>query len=194
MYFKKAPSEDAFHDESNRLIEDICFFDSLRADRCISSQGLEARVPYSDHYYVKLIQSIPPNLLMSHDKIEKYILRKAFDGTDTIPDQVLWRSKEALSDGVSEKNKSWYEIIQEHVDKIISDEEFAFEAKKYEHNTPPTKESYYYRKIFHQHYYNDRVVPYFWLPKWCERVDENGNKITITDPSARTLKDIYVEQ
>ena len=184
-YFKKAPDMDAFHDETNRLLEDICYFDNLRADRCISSQGLEARVPFLDHHFVKLIQSIDPKLKMCDDKIEKYLLRKAFDGIDLIPAKVLWRPKEAFSDGVSQTTKSWYQIIQEHVDTLITDDEFKTEAPKYTHCTPHTKEAYYYRKIFHSHYKHNNILPYIWLPKFVDS--------SITDPSARTLKNIYVE-
>lgn len=183
MYFKKAPTPDELHDESNRLLEDICYFDSLRADRCISSQGLEARVPYSDHFYVKLIQSINPVLLMSHDKIEKYILRKAFVNTDTIPDEVLFRPKAAFSDAVSSYENSWHNIIQDHVNKLVTHKEFEKNAHLYKHCTPRTKEAYWYRKVFMENYKHEGMIPYFWLPRWCS----DNFKDNMIDPSARTL-------
>lgn len=186
LYGKLAPSANDYCEESNRLLEEIYRFDNLRADRAISANGLEARVPFSDHFLIKFGQSINPELRQSKGKIEKYILRKAFASSEMIPDEVLFRTKDAFSDGVSVKRRSWYEIIQEYVDTIISDEEFLAEAPKYEHNTPPNKEAYYYRKLFHQHYNHDKVIPHFWLPRWCDSYDSNG-KIKPLDPSARTL-------
>lgn len=182
MYFKKAPSVIDYHAEVNRLLEEVCYFDNLRADRSISANGLEARVPFSDHNYVKLIQSIHPSLRMCDGKIEKYLLRKAFDGTGLLSDEVLWRSKEGFSDGVSKVENSWYKIIQEHIDTLVSDDEFTKQAKKYTHCTPKTKEAYYYRKTFCRFYKNDNVIPHFWMPRWCGQV---------LDPSARELTEIY---
>jgi asparagine synthase (glutamine-hydrolysing) len=180
MYFKKAPSGDAFHKECCRLVKDICFFDSLRSDRTISSQGLEARVPFSDKDFVTHYMSIDPKLRMSHDKIEKYMLRKAFDGIDLLPHEVLFRSKVAFSDGVSNLDRSWHTIIKQYIGMHVTDTEFMQERGKYAFNAPETKEAYYYRKVFEQHYPNSQhVIPYMWLPKWC------GD---IRDPSARELE------
>ena len=186
LYFKNAPSPTDFSTESNKLIEELCFFDNLRADRCISCNGLEARVPFSDHNLVKYVQSIDPQLKMcgfnNDDRIEKSILRQAFEQDDIIPVDVLYRQKEAFSDGVSQNENSWYLIIQNHIDSIIGDDEFLNEALKFEHCTPDTKESYYYRKIFNSFYKHDEVIPHFWKPKWVDQ----------SDPSARALKAIYV--
>jgi asparagine synthase (glutamine-hydrolysing) len=184
MYFKKAPDGDEFHKECCRLVSDICFFDSLRSDRTISSQGLEARVPFSDKAFVTHYMSIDPKLRMSNDKIEKYMLRKAFDGTDLLPNEVLFRSKVAFSDGVSSTHRSWHDVIKDYIDMRITDVEFTEEKEKYTFNKPETKEAYYYRKVFDKYYPNsEHVIPYMWLPKWC------GD---IKDPSAREL-DFYKE-
>lgn len=180
LYFKDAPDANAFAQESERLVNDICFFDSLRADRCISSNGLEARVPFSDDAYIRTIQSIPAEWRMcGGDKPEKYLLRKAFDRYGTLPPEVLWRTKAGFSDSVSTKDNSWHTIIKAHLDVVVTDEEFAKKAPGYMHNTPKTKEAYYYRKEFHKHYKHDEVIPYFWMPKW--------QSPDVTDPSARTL-------
>ena len=113
------------------------------------------------------------------DKIEKYMLRKAFEKDNLLPSEVLWRRKEAFSDGCSSKERSWHSIIKEHIDKIITDEEFEMNKDKYIHNAPMLKESYYYRKIYDEFYPNtEHVIPHFWLPRWC------GEQI---DPSAREL-------
>ena len=177
-YLKNAPNPDAVHDESNSLLENIHLYDCLRADKSISSNGLEARVPFLDPEFVKCIQSINPVLRTSDDRIEKYLLRKAFDGTGLLPKEVLMRSKDAFSDGVSATSNSWHTIIHDFVDKLISDDEFLTEAPKYTHCTPHTKEAYWYRRTFHENYSNDEVIPGYWMPKW------SGN---ITDPSAREL-------
>ena len=115
--------------------------------------------------------------------IEKYLLRKAFDKCNLLPDDILWRTKEAMSDGVSCQERSWYEIIQEHTEPIYSDTTMNKLQIKYTHNTPILKESMHYRIIFDKYYPGrEKIIPYYWLPKWC------GNKV---DPSARILKDVY---
>ena len=179
VYFKNAPSLDAYQEETIRLMKEIHLYDVLRADRTISGCGLEARVPFGDKDFVQFYMSIPPALRQPRDGVEKYLLRKTFDGL--IPDAVLWRPKEAFSDGCSEGTESWYSIIQEFVETEISDEAMAEAA--FVHCAPRTKEEFYYRSYF-ESYYPGRapVIPHFWLPKWC------GDVI---DPSARVLTDVY---
>ena len=185
LYMLNAPSNDEYHTECTRLLSDIHFFDGLRSDRSISYAGLEARVPFSDKEFMEYYMSVSPKLKMfnNKDRIEKYLIRKAFSKHMYLPDSVLWRRKNGFSDSVSSKTRSWSIIIQEYVDKLISDKEFETESVKYTHNPPLTKEAYYYRKVFHEKYdeggysYNN-LTPYMWLPKWC------GD---IKDPSARVL-------
>ena len=111
--------------------------------------------------------------------MEKYLLRKAFSDSKLIPDEVLWRSKEGMSDGVSSNEKGWYSIIQEYVDTQISEDEYINLKNNYSWNVPKTKESLYFREIFNKFYKNhDNVIPYYWLPKWCGDISE---------PSARVL-------
>lgn len=179
MYFGNAPSEEHFHLEANRLLAYISYFDVLRSDRSISSNGLEGRVPFLDKAFARYYASIPPKFKMhSYGGIEKYILRKAFEQENLLPSEVLWRSKMAFSDGVSTKEKSWHTIINEYIDTNVSDEEYS-KCNNYEHCKPMLKESYYYRTIFDSHYSFPHVIPHFWLPKWC------GN---VVDPSARMLE------
>ena len=150
LYLRNAPSSKELQLESERLVSELYFFDVLRSDRSISSNGLEARTPFLDKTFVKYYLSIPSELKVfnSKDRIEKHILRKAFDNGTYLPDDVLWRRKVAFSDGVSSQKKSWHKIIQNHVDSKISDEEF-FKAKdSISHCTPLLKESYYYRKVY----------------------------------------------
>tara|TARA_Y100001970_G_scaffold112595_1_gene140501 strand:- start:1429 stop:3021 length:1593 start_codon:yes stop_codon:yes gene_type:complete len=183
LYFMNAPSEKAYQQECIRLLSDIHYFDGLRSDRSISFAGIESRVPFSDKEFLEYYLSINPKLKMfNNDRIEKYLIRKAFSPYSYLPDSVLWRRKNGFSDSVSNKERSWSVIIAEHIDTLITDEEFKTESIKYRHNTPKSKEAYYYRKKFSQYYnengVHDNLTPYMWLPKWCGDV---------SDPSARVL-------
>jgi len=178
---KYAPSIEDFKIRIYELIEEIYCFDSQRADRCIASNGLEARTPFGDHRFIELYLSIDPKLRMPREGVEKYLLRKAFSGKEIIPEEVLWRPKEAFSDGVSSLQKSWYLILQEDINKLYIDEDLEEAKVIYKHNTPFTKESLHFRKRFCKTFSDNEtvasVIPHFWLPKW-------GN---IKDPSARVL-------
>lgn len=181
MYFYNAPNNYEFEKESRRLLKDIHYFDVLRSDRSISSHGLEPRTPFLDRQFTQVALSISTSLrrAIKDEQIEKNILRKAFDDGTVLPSEVLWRKKEAFSDGVSSLEKSWYEIIQEKVETLVPSN-WRELALHYRHLPPTTPEMYYYRTIFEQHYGGHaNVIPYFWMPKWCEGA---------TDPSARTLK------
>lgn len=180
LYFHKAPNNLLAHYENIRLLEDISYFDVLRADRGISSNGLEARIPFLDIRFVNYYLSVDPKLRVPKNGIEKWLLRESFKGSGYLPDAVLWRPKEAFSDGVASIEKSWYVIIQEFVDNLYSDEQL--KNNVYTHSNPVSKEALYYRKLFEQFFSKDseKVMPYYWLPKWYNT----------TEPSARTL-DIY---
>jgi len=105
------------------------------------------------------------------------VLRKAFEGAGLLPDEVLWRTKEAFSDGVSGE-KSWYQICQEHALEEVGDD-WQQRAAIFKHLTPKTAEAYYYRVLFHRLYRGgETCIPYFWMPKWSPET---------SDPSARTL-------
>jgi asparagine synthase (glutamine-hydrolysing) len=181
-YLWNAPTPNAFDDECKHLIKDICYYDSLRSDRTISSQGLEARVPFADKEFVEFYLSIPSNQRMpskANKRPEKYLLRKAFENDGLLPQDVLWRPKEAFSDGVSKQDNSWHMIIQNYINDIITDDEFHNNITEISINKPTLKETYFYRKVFEKKYskFVD-VIPYYWMPKWSGDVD---------DPSARTI-------
>jgi asparagine synthase (glutamine-hydrolysing) len=182
VYLKNAPTSKDLQKESEKLVEEIHYFDVLRSDRSISSNGLEARTPFLDKAFVKYYLAISPEL-KSFDginRLEKCLLRQAFEDQEILPDEVLWRRKCAFSDGVSAKKKSWHHIIQAYVDKKISDNEFQQKSKTISHCTPVLKESYYYRKIFDSYFgENEKLIPHFWMPKWTD----------VIDPSARELQD-----
>jgi len=182
MYFHLAPDSIEFDKECRKLLCSIHYFDVLRSDRSISDHGLEARTPFLDRKFVQTYLSIDPNLRFHPGKkqCEKYFLRKTVEvfGKNLLPDEVLWRKKEAFSDGVSKQTKSWFEIIQDHV-KLIA---FDFQDN-IKYNIPETQEQKYYRYIFNQKFNNElseKIIPYFWMPNFCDA----------KDASARTL-DIY---
>jgi asparagine synthase (glutamine-hydrolysing) len=181
QYASRCENEHEFLLENKKLLSSIHYFDSLRSDRCISGWGLETRTPFADRALVDFVIEVDPKLKMHNKRIEKWLLRRAFADEGLIPDEVLWRPKLAFSNGVSDKNRDWKDIIKEHVDHLVSDEEFSRESQKYTTCTPVLKESYYYRKIFEQFYPGTTPIPYFWLPnqRWV-----GGN---VADPSARVL-------
>jgi asparagine synthase (glutamine-hydrolysing) len=188
MFNWSAPSGEALHQTALEYVDNIHYFDSKRGDRCLSRWGLEGRVPLLDPEFIEAYWKVPAEFRMpTYMKMEKWWLRQAFVETKTIPDEVLWRKKEAFSDGVSGKKKSWFQIIQEHIEPLVSDDEFSNASEIFPYNTPKTKEAYYYRKIFCERFGSDRqtVIPKYWQPKW----DASGNEITeYIDPSARVLK------
>jgi len=196
IYFHAAPDAISFDRECKRLLNDIHMFDVLRSDRSISSNGLEPRTPFLDKSFVQVYHSIPPHLRCHNLKknCEKYLLRKSFDNSMLLPKEILFRKKEAFSDGVSGLKRSWFEIIQEFIKKSVPIQEMI--KKPYNNlkfkttnnlpawNTPETDEQKYYRKIFHSFYEDySTSIPYFWMPKF----------IKATDSSARTLN-IYKKE
>ena len=182
--FLKAPTDADFHRENERMIRDVRFFDLLRSDKSISGAGLEARVPFADKEFLGYVMTLPPRLKrFNDDKMEKYILRKAFQYEGLLPDDVLWRRKEAFSDGVSSADggRTWVQMLKEYADRVISDVEFQNSGHHLYslHNPPYDKESFYYRRTF-ENIYEGRgsTIPYYWRHPFCEDV---------LDPSARLL-------
>jgi asparagine synthase (glutamine-hydrolysing) len=183
LYMGRAPSDEEFEQEITRLLKDINSFDVLRSDRCMSSHGLEPRTPFLDKQFVNVWRSIPTKH-KRHTKTqpEKNILRLAFNEYRLLPRDVLWRKKEAFSDGVSATEKPWHQSINEFArTKIDNVDQLLLDAPaKYPHNTPKTAEALYYRMLFESYYgpENATIIPYFWMPKWSPETN---------DPSARTL-------
>lgn len=202
LYFHKAPNPTALHFETQRLLHWIHYYDVLRADRGVASNGLEARVPFLSHEFINFYFQVDPVLRIPRphtlsngqtNVYEKYLLRKSFESTGLLPECVLWRKKEAFSDGVSSESKSWYQIVQDMVEEKITNEQFVIIKNMYQNYMdltgeqiviPHTKEALYYHIIFDEFYPNQyHIIPYYWMPKWIEGA---------SDPSARTLQ-IYKE-
>ena len=184
MYFHNCPSDIEFDFECKRLLKNIQFFDVLRSDRCISAHGLEPRTPFLDRTFVHSYLSLPINVRNHNNSnnIEKYLLRKSIENIepDLLPYDVLWRPKEAFSDGVSSQEKSWFEIIQSKLEDKYSNEKFEELKKKYDFNPPTTKEQLYYREIF-ENYYPDKgyLIPHFWMPQYTNAIDSSARKLDI---------------
>ena len=185
LYMHKAPDSIEFDKETKRLLKDIHLFDVLRSDKCISSHGLEPRTPFLDKTFVQYYLSLPVTLRCHPrwEEREKYILRNAFATVDNLlPAEILYRTKEAFSDGVSGHGRSLYTILQEKIAAVEGIEEDYANSTSISHLQPKTLEQYYYRRIFDFIYpFTAKIVPYFWMPKYT-----NSN-----DPSARTLTTLY---
>lgn len=180
LYFHHAPTGAIAHTESLRLVSDLYKYDVLRSDRCISSHGLELRVPFLDKDVVEFCVTTHGHLKKPHDGIEKGLLRELFRGE--LPDNVLYRRKDGFSDGVSAKSKSWYEYIREFVESQIPDAEFSALGA-----SSISKEAYFYKKIYNYYYpYFPTPIDYYWMPKWVSLEDPSN-------PSGRVL-DVFNTQ
>ena len=154
-------------------------YDVLMADRCISANSMEARVPFGDLDFVKYVMSVDPGKKMNTYGKGKYLLRKAFEG-DYLPDDILWREKAAFSDAVGH---SMVDYLKEYAESIYTDEDFEKLRVKYEYHCMPfTKESLLYRELFEKYYPGQaEMIADFWMPnKAWEGCD-------VDDPSARVL-------
>jgi len=170
-----APDPDKLHETAVEYVKNIHYYDMKRADRCIARWGLEARVALLDPEFIKTYWSIPSAWRDPKYKgIEKYWLREAFSEDELLPNEVLWRKKEAFSDGISSQENSWFKIVQDHIKT-----KFGLDEREY------------YQNKFCEYFGERRldIIPGYWQPKW----DASGNEVTeYVDPSARTLS-VYNE-
>lgn len=178
-YTDFAPSPEAFQEEAEKRVRELHMYDVLRADRCISVNSLEARVPFGDLDFVKYVMSLDPKMKVNTYGKGKYLLRHAFDGMDYLPQEILWREKAAFSDAVGH---SMVDYLKEYAEKQYSDEEFRDKCQKYTHAKPFTKESLLYREIFEKYYKGQsEMVVDFWMP------NKQWEGCNVNDPSARVL-------
>ncbi|XP_065340683.1 asparagine synthetase [glutamine-hydrolyzing]-like [Cloeon dipterum] len=179
IYFRDAPSAEEAHEESLRLLNELYIYDVLRSDRSTAAHSLEVRVPFLDHQFSSYYLSLPKDLRQPQNGVEKYILRKAFDEADLLPHDILWRHKEAFSDGVASKKKPIFKILQEVVEPLVASEELEEAAERFPHCTPKTKEAFYYRRAFEENFPGqDHWLPYFWMPRWSEADDPSAQFIS----------------
>ena len=178
-YTDYAPTADAFQQESQKRIRELYMYDVLRADRCISANSIEARVPFGDLDFVRYVMAIDPEKKLNSYGKGKYLLRKAFEG-DWLPPEILWREKAAFSDAVGH---SMVDDIKEYAESLYTDEEFQLRRANYSaHCMPFTKESLFYREIFEKYYHDQsRTIVDFWMP------NKAWPGCNVNDPSARVL-------
>lgn len=170
LYFHGAPSKREFHNENMRLLQKLHQFDVLRADRCTAAHGLELRVPFLDKSFIDNVMSMPTELKLPNDGVEKYVLRDLF--RYWLPEEILWRQKNAFSDAVG---YDWVDYVREMtgLGACGSSEEFT-------HNIPQTNEELYYRGIFREKYgNNDHLLGEIWRPKWTTEKDPSARKLSV---------------
>ncbi len=194
LYFHKAPDAKEFHEETVRKLSQLHMYDCLRANKSMAAWGVEGRVPFLDKEFIDVAMRLnPKDKMCGNGKIEKHILREAFE--HYLPKEVAWRQKEQFSDGVG---YSWIDSLKVHVDNEISDQMFEAAAFRFPVNTPLTKEAYFYRAIFEEHFPLEsaaRCVPYgksvaCSTPKALEW-DEKFK--LMADPSGRAVMDVHNE-
>ncbi|MEC7985620.1 MAG: asparagine synthase B [Myxococcota bacterium] len=166
LYFHKAPNADEFHHETVRKLKTLHLYDCLRANKSTSAWGVEVRVPFLDKSVLQEAMTIDPTAKMSSShpdgaRMEKHILRSSFEDSETpyLPKEILWRQKEQFSDGVG---YSWIDGLKDHAEAQVSDDMLIRASDRFPINTPTTKEAYFFRSIFHQHFPGDdhaKTVP-----------------------------------
>lgn len=148
LYFHKAPDNKAFHEETVRKLNNLHLYDCLRANKSLAAWGVEGRVPFLDKEFMDIAMRLnPEDKMCSGSKIEKYILRKAFE--DYLPDSVAWRQKEQFSDGVG---YNWIDTLRATAEKKITDKQMEHAAERFPINPPMSKEEYWYRTLFEEHF------------------------------------------
>ena len=178
-YTDFAPSAAAFQREAEKRVRELHMYDVLRADRCISVNSLEARVPFGDLAFVRYAMAIDPSLKMNRRGMGKYLIRKAFEADHLLPENILWRQKAAFSDAVGH---SMVDDLKALADRTYTDAAFERLRARYDHARPFTKESLLYRELFEKHYPGQsRMVADFWMP------NKDWEGCDVNDPSARVL-------
>ena len=178
-YTDFAPTPEDFQAEAKKRIDELHMYDVLRADRCISVNSLEARVPFGDLDFVKYVMAIDPKMKMNTYGMGKYLLRHAFERDKLLPDEILWRQKAAFSDAVGH---SMVDDLKEYAATKYTDAEFEEKRRQYDYCPPFTKESLLYRELFEKHYPGQaRMIADFWMP------NRTWPGCDVDDPSARVL-------
>lgn len=194
LYFHKAPNAKELHEETVRKLDRLHMFDCARANKATSAWGVEARVPFLDKNFMDVAMRLNPQDKMCVDgRMEKWILRKAFDDGKTLPPEVLWRQKEQFGDGVG---YSWIDSIRDFVETEVSDQQLATAEFRFPVNTPDTKEGYYYRTIFEGYFPQEsaaRCVPggKSIACSTVEALEWDASFKNNADPSGRSMKDVH---
>ncbi|KAH8821149.1 asparagine synthetase-like protein [Xylogone sp. PMI_703] len=184
LYFHAAPDKKAFHEETVRRVKNLHLADCLRANKSTSAWGVEARVPFLDKEFLNVAMNIDPaDKMITKDRIEKYILRKAFDVSDEpgaepyLPHNILYRQKEQFSDGVG---YGWIDALKDNAELHVTDEMMKNPKPEWGDDIPDSKEAYWYRLMFDEHfppYCAETVMR--WTPTWSKQTDPSGRAISI---------------
>lgn len=194
LYFHKAPNAKEFHEETVRKLGKLHMYDCLRANKTLAAWGVEGRVPFLDKEFIDVAMRLnPKDKMITSERIEKWVVRKAFE--DYLPESVTWRQKEQFSDGVG---YNWIDSLRDVTEQMVSDQQMENAEYRFPINTPTTKEEYYYRSIFAEHFPSDtaaKCVPF--VPsiacstpealEWDESFKNNA------DPSGRAMKSVHNE-
>ncbi len=189
LYNRKPHTPEEGREDQIMRLKDIHLFDGLRADRVCASYSCELRLPFFGRDLLRFVMSLPIELVdpLQNGGIEKYILRKAFDiginDKQYLPKEILWRTKNAMSDATSVQS-GWKEHLKSFCEDQITDSRFEAGYKIYPYKTPQTKEDMYYRDIFDSYGYDETTIPYKWMSSWCD--------LNATDSSASTI-DVFEE-
>lgn len=194
LYFHKAPTPQAFHEETVRKLSKLHLYDCLRANKSLSAWGVEGRVPFLDKEFLDVaMRQNPVAKMCPGTTIEKKIVREAF--ADMLPEDVAWRQKEQFSDGVG---YSWIDTLKEITANAVSDEQMAHAAEKFPINPPMNKEEYYYRSIFEEYFPSEsaaRSVPS--VPSvacsTAEALAWDASFKNVNDPSGRAVAGVHEE-
>lgn len=192
LYFHKAPNAKEFHEETLRKLDRLHMFDCNRANKAMSAWGIEARVPFLDKHFMDVAMRLNPQAKMcGGGKMEKHILREAFDGL--LPKEILWRQKEQFSDGVG---YSWIDSLKAFAEKEVSDQQMATASFRFPVNTPDTKEGYLYRTIFEEHFPHPAAIACVPGGKSVacstpEALAWDAKMAQLTDPSGRAVRDVH---
>ena len=192
LYFHKAPNAQAFHEETVRKLSKLYLYDCLRANKALSAWGVEGRVPFLDKEFLDVAMNVnPADKMAGNGKIEKHILRKAFE--DMLPKSVCWRQKEQFSDGVG---YSWIDSLKKITSEAVTDSMMVTAAERFPVNTPMNKEEYYYRSIFEEHFPSKSAamtVPS--VPSvacsTAEALAWDKSFQNLNDPSGRAVKNVH---
>lgn len=194
LYFHKAPDAKAFHEETVRKISKLHLYDCLRANKSLASWGVEGRVPFLDKVFMDVAMRLnPEDKMAKNGKMEKWILRKAFE--DYLPESIVWRQKEQFSDGVG---YNWIDTLKALTSEKITDEQMTNAKYRFPINTPMSKEEYFYRVIFSEHYPSDAAatcvpsVPSI-ACSTAEALAWDASFRNNADPSGRAMKNVHVQ-
>jgi asparagine synthase (glutamine-hydrolysing) len=194
LYFHKAPNPKAFHEETVRKLDKLHLYDCLRANKSLAAWGIEGRVPFLDKEFMDVAMNLnPADKMAINGKMEKWILRKAFE--DILPESVVWRQKEQFSDGVG---YNWIDTLKKLVSEKVTDSQMMTASFRFPINPPLNKEEYFYRTIFNEHFPSDSAascVPS--VPSVAcstpEALAWDASFTNLNDPSGRAMKSVHKE-